>query len=99
MLAVTDVNLFYGASTALGGVSVAASPGRVSCLLGRNGVGKTSLLRAIMGHHKPSAGQISWEGKDITGLAPYERARRGIAYVPQGREIFPRLSVRENLET
>ncbi len=74
-------------------------PGAVTCLLGRNGVGKTSLLRAITGAHPVSAGEIRWEGADITRLPTHERARRGIAWVPQGRDIFPLLTVRENLET
>jgi urea transport system ATP-binding protein len=68
-------------------------------VLGRNGVGKTSLLDALAGHQPVSGGAIKWEGEDITGLRPPERARRGIAYVPQGREIFPLLSVEENLKT
>ncbi|HVY99918.1 MAG TPA: urea ABC transporter ATP-binding subunit UrtE [Dongiaceae bacterium] len=99
MLEVADVSLRYGAAIALKSVSVTAEAGRVTCLLGRNGVGKTSLLRAVVGHHPIFAGSIRWQGDDITRLAPYERARRGIAYVPQGREIFPLLTVRENLET
>jgi urea transport system ATP-binding protein len=74
-------------------------PGTVTCVLGRNGVGKTSLLRALIGEHPVSRGSIVWEDKDITSLRPYERARSGIAYVPQGRDIFPLLSVEENLET
>ena len=68
-------------------------------MLGRNGVGKTSLLRALVGQHPVSSGSITWEGADLTALKPFERARRGIAYVPQGREIFPLLTVEENLET
>jgi urea transport system ATP-binding protein len=80
-------------------VSLEARPGEVTCVLGRNGVGKTSLMRAITGHQRPSAGRILWDGAPIDGLAPYDRARRGIATVPQGREIFPLLTVRENLET
>ena len=73
--------------------------GQVTTVLGRNGVGKTTLLRTIIGQLAPTAGAMSWDGTSLTGLAPFERARRGIAYVPQGREIFPLLSVRENLET
>jgi urea transport system ATP-binding protein len=99
MLAVRDIDLSYGAAQVLRRVSIGAEPGRVTCLMGRNGVGKTSLLRAIVGQHPITAGDISWQGQPIERLAPHERARRGIAYVPQGREIFPLLSVRENLET
>jgi urea transport system ATP-binding protein len=99
MLQVRDVTLHYGAAIALRRVSLSAAIGEVTCLLGRNGVGKTSLLRAITGAHPVSAGAILWDGADITRLAPYERARRGIAWVPQGRDIFPLLTVRENLDT
>jgi urea transport system ATP-binding protein len=99
MLEVDHVDLHYGAAIALRQVSITAEPGAVTCLLGRNGVGKTSLLRAIMGAHPISRGAIRWEGADIAGLPSYERARRGIAWVPQGRDVFPLLSVRENLET
>ncbi len=99
MLSVDAINLHYGAAQALREVSVTAAPGAVTCILGRNGVGKTSLLRAVCGHHRISGGAIRWDGVDIAGLAPEERARRGIASVPQGREIFPLLSVKENLET
>ena len=98
-LDVASVTLHYGAAIALRGVSLDARPGAVTCLLGRNGVGKTSLLRAVMGAHPVSAGAIRWEGADITRLPTHERARRGIAWVPQGRDIFPLLTVRENLET
>ncbi len=99
MLDVADIDLFYGASRCLRGVSVQAEPGKVTAILGRNGVGKSSLLRAIMGLERVRAGAIRWEGKDITALPPAERARAGIGYVPQGREIFPFLTVQENLET
>ena len=99
MLEVRDVDLHYGAAIALRGVSLRAAVGEVTCLLGRNGVGKTSLLRAITGLHPTTRGSVIWEGADITRLPTYERARRGIALVPQGRDIFPLLTVRENLET
>jgi urea transport system ATP-binding protein len=99
MLDVRAIDLHYGAAQALRGVSLQAEPGKVTCVLGRNGVGKTSLLDALMGQHPVSRGSIMWEGADVTALPPYERARRGIAYVPQGREIFPLLTVQENLET
>ncbi len=99
MLEVAGLDLYYGASQALRRVNLTAQKGEATCILGRNGVGKTSLLRAIFGLQPIRAGQIRWEGKDITGLAPYDRARSGLALVPQGREIFPRLTVRENLET
>ncbi len=98
-LDVERVDLHYGAAIALRRVSLQAKIGQVTCLLGRNGVGKTSLLRAITGAHPVSAGQIKWEGADITRLPMHERAKRGIAWVPQGRDIFPLLTVRENLET
>jgi urea transport system ATP-binding protein len=99
MLEVETIDLHYGAAQALRSVSLEAQPGKVTCVLGRNGVGKTSLLRALVGQHPVSRGSIRWEGADITKLKPDERARRGIAYVPQGREIFPLLTVEENLET
>ena len=99
MLDIKAIDLHYGAAQALRGVSLQAETGQVMCVLGRNGVGKTSLLDAMAGQQPISKGSIVWEGQDITGLKPYERARRGIAYVPQGREIFPLLTVEENLET
>ena len=99
MLKVESIDLYYGAAQALRHVSLGAEPGRITCVLGRNGVGKSSLLRAIVGHQPTSAGRVLLDGEDITRLKAYERARRGIAYVPQGREIFPLLTVRENLET
>ena len=99
MLTVQNVDLFYGAAQALRGVSMSAEIGKVTCVLGRNGVGKTSLLRAIVGHHPISSGDILWDDQSINGLQSFDRARKGIAYVPQGREIFPLLTVQENLET
>ena len=98
-LLVENVDLHYGAAIALRRVSITVETGAVTCLMGRNGVGKTSLLRAITGAHPVSAGRITWDGADITRLPTYARAGRGIAWVPQGRDIFPLLTVRENLET
>jgi urea transport system ATP-binding protein len=99
MLNVEEIDLYYGASQALKKVSFTAEKGKVSCVLGRNGVGKTSLLKAIAGHQSIKSGVIRWDEDNISSLAPYDRAKRGIAYVPQGREIFPLLTVQENLET
>jgi urea transport system ATP-binding protein len=99
MLKVDNIDLYYGAALALKDVSVAAEPGQVTCILGRNGTGKTSLMRAISGRHGIRSGSITWEGNDISRLRPDARARLGVATVPQGREIFPLLTVRENLET
>ena len=99
MLEVENANLHYGAAQALRGASVAAEAGRITCVLGRNGVGKTSLMRAIVGHHPLSSGTIRFDGTDLGKRAAYDRARAGIAFVPQGREIFPLLTVKENLET
>jgi urea transport system ATP-binding protein len=99
MLAVEAVDLFYGASHALRRVNLQAARGRITCLLGRNGVGKSSLLKAIVGHERVRAGRIAWDGADLGALPTHARARAGIGYVPQGREIFPRLTVAENLAT
>jgi urea transport system ATP-binding protein len=98
MLSVENLHLYYGASHCLRGVSLKAVKGEITCLLGRNGVGKTSLLRTIMGQRTPRSGRVVWEDRPLEG-APYERARRGVAFVPQGREIFPLLTVEENLKT
>jgi len=99
MLNVDNISLYYGAAQALRGVSISAQPGKVMCVLGRNGVGKTSLLRAMVGQYPIASGSITFDGADISSLKPYERARRGIGFVPQGREIFPLLTVEENLKT
>jgi urea transport system ATP-binding protein len=99
VLDVQGIDLHYGAARALRDVSLTAEPGRITGVLGRNGVGKTSLLRAIVGLHGVSKGAIRWDGQDLTRLPPYDRVRRGVAFVPQGREIFPLLTVKENLET
>ena len=97
MLDIRDLHQFYGGSHILRGVSIAAKPGEITTLLGRNGVGKTTLLRCLMGLVTPRAGHVEWNGARLDGLASYERVARGLAYVPQGRDIFPRLSVEENL--
>jgi len=99
MLTVENANLHYGAAQALRGVSLKAEMGKITCVLGRNGVGKSSLLRAVTGQHPLSGGEIAFEGKVLNGLPPYARAKSGIGYVPQGREIFPLLTVKENLES
>ncbi len=99
MLNVQDIDLYYGASQALKSVALDADKGKVTCVMGRNGVGKTSLLNAIAGHQPIKNGRIIWEDQDITVMSPYDRAARGIAYVPQGREIFPLMTVQENLQT
>ena len=99
MLTVENLTLHYGAAQALRGVSFVAPTGEITCVLGRNGVGKTSLLRCIAGHHPPSGGAIALNGVALGASRPDERARAGAAIVPQGREIFPLLSVKENLET
>jgi urea transport system ATP-binding protein len=99
MLNVRSIDLHYNAAQALRGVSIEAKAGEVTCVLGRNGVGKTSLMRALVGHQPISAGSIEFNGQNIAAMRPEDRARLGIAYVPQGREIFPLLTVKENLET
>ena len=99
MLTIRDADLYYGASQALKGVSLTALKGEVTCVLGRNGVGKTSLIRGLVGHVPLRRGKVEWEGADITRLTAADRARAGLALVPQGREIFPRLTVQENLRT
>ena len=99
MLTVEKASLHYGAAHALRGISLSAEMGRITCVLGRNGVGKSSLLRAVTGQHPLSSGTVSFNGVALDGMAPYNRAKQGIGYVPQGREIFPLLTVKENLES
>jgi len=97
MLKVQNLHQYYGGSHILRDVSLQAEAGQVTVLLGRNGVGKTTLLKSLMGRVPIKSGTIEWQGRQIAGLTPYERARAGIGFVPQGREIFPRLTVQENL--
>src|SRR3989440_10438083 len=97
MLTIRSLNVSCGVSQVLWDVHLYVPPGQVVCLLGRNGVGKTTLLKSIMGLLTPRSGSITFNGQELTRLSPDERARRGIGYVPQGRDIFPDLTVQENL--
>ena len=97
MLEVRDLNVAYGESQVVWDVSLDVPAGSVVCLMGRNGVGKTTLLKAIMGLLPMRSGRVSFDGADLAGRRPDERAACGIGYVPQGREIFPNLTVQENL--
>lgn len=99
MLTIDNANLSYGSSIALRGASLSIAEDKITCVLGRNGVGKTSLLNSIIGHHSLSSGSHTFSGKDITKMPIHDRARSGIGFVPQGREIFPLLTVKENLQT
>ena len=98
MLDVVDLHQAYGGSIILRGVSITARPGEVTALLGRNGVGKSTLLRCLMGLVPIRSGEIAWNGESVADRRPEERVARGFGYVPQGREIFPRLTVEENLK-
>ena len=97
MIAAHGVHTYYGSSHVLRGVDIALSPGATLGLLGRNGMGKTTLLRTLLGLLKPRRGEVWLRGRNVTGAAPERIARQGVAYVPEGRGIFPTLSVRENL--
>lgn len=97
MLQVKELNQYYGGSHILRGVSFEARIGEVTCLLGRNGVGKTTLLKCLMGLIRARSGSVLWQEKNVTHWKPHQRVRGGVAYVPQGRDIFPRLTVEENL--
>lgn len=99
MLEVRDLTLRYGQSQILNGISLGAQPGQVSCVMGTNGVGKTSLLKAIAGRHPFADGSVTLDGVDLGRPSAYAAAKAGIAYVPQGREVFPLLTVMENLKT
>lgn len=94
---VSGLNQFYSGSHILRDVSFNLRPGKITCLLGRNGVGKSTLLKVVMGLIAPRSGRLQWQGRDLVGLAPHQRVAQGLAYVPQGREIFNRLTVLENL--
>lgn len=99
MLCVKGLNHYYGSSHTLNDISFELAPGSCTVVLGRNGVGKSTLLKVLMGVERSRSGSIVFNGQNITRAAPYVRARLGIGYVPQGREIFPRLTVEENLLT
>jgi urea transport system ATP-binding protein len=98
MLSVANLNQYYGGSHILRNLAFEVPAGKVTALLGRNGVGKSTLLRCLMGLLPARDGKVVFEGREITAAPPYARVRAGIGYVPQGREIFPRLTVEENLE-
>ena len=98
MLSVNDIHVAYGSSAVLQGVSLEVQAGEIVSVIGRNGVGKTTLLKAIIGLLKVRQGSLAFDGDDLTAVPAYERARRGIGYVPQGRLIFPNLTVQENLQ-
>ncbi len=98
LLAVHDIHAAYGSSRVLFGISLEVHQGECVCLLGRNGMGKTTTMRAIMGLTPPSTGRVVWKGRDIAGLPPFRIARAGVGFVPEDRRIFAELSVRENLD-
>jgi branched-chain amino acid transport system ATP-binding protein len=97
LLQATGLHTYYGASHILHGVNFHIGTGEAIGLMGRNGMGKTTLIRSLLGHVRPRQGRVSWRGEDVTHAAPYRIARLGAAYVPEGRGIFPNLSVKENL--
>ena len=99
MLNATNLTLHYGGSQILHGIDITARPGTVTCVMGNNGVGKTSLMNLLAGRHPRSGGEITMDGKPLGRVTAQQMARLGVGYVPQGRAIFPMLSVRENLET
>ena len=99
MLKIQNISVKISNSIILKNIDMYIKKGMITCIMGKNGMGKTTLLETIIGHHKPYLGQINYNGENISKLLPYERAKLGLAYVPQGREIFPRLTVKENLYT
>ena len=99
MLKIQNISVKISNSIILKNIDMYIKKGMITCIMGKNGMGKTTLLETIIGHHNPYLGHINYNGKNIEKLLPYERAKLGLAYVPQGREIFPRLTVKENLFT
>ena len=99
MLKIQNISVKISNSIILKNIDMCIKRGMITCIMGKNGMGKTTLLETIIGHHKPYLGHINYNGENISKLLPYERAKLGLAYVPQGREIFPRLTVKENLFT
>ena len=99
MLKIQNISVKISNSIILKNIDMYIKKGIITCIMGKNGMGKTTLLETIIGHHKPYLGHINYNGENISKLLPYERAKLGLAYVPQGREIFPRLTVKENLFT
>ena len=99
MLKIQNISVKISNSIILKNIDMYIKKGMITCIMGKNGMGKTTLLETIIGHHNPYLGNINYNGKNIEKLLPYERAKLGLAYVPQGREIFPRLTVKENLFT
>ena len=97
VLQVRGLNVYYGESHILRSVDLSVRPGQMVCLIGRNGVGKTTLLKTVVGLLRQRSGSVELAGRDVSAMAPHQRARGGIGYVPQGREIIPQLTVRENL--
>ena len=99
MLKIQNISVKISNSIILKNIDMYLKKGMITCIMGKNGMGKTTLLETIIGHHRPYQGHINYNGENISKLLPYERAKLGLAYVPQGREIFPRLTVKENLFT
>lgn len=98
MLKIENMDAFYGESSIISGLSLEVFEGKIVCLIGRNGVGKSTTLKSIMGHVKTPSGSIRLNGQEMIRMKPYDRARLGIGYVPQGRDIFPQMTVEENLQ-
>lgn len=98
MLKVENMDAFYGESSIISGLNLEVFKGKIVCLIGRNGVGKSTTLKSIMGHVKTPSGSIRLNGQEMIRMKPYDRARLGIGYVPQGRDIFPQMTVEENLQ-